>query len=154
MTQQLGLLDLFDPTATDDATAVVEVPPSPPPQRTRPQRQAAPKKTTKRSTRKPVIQVKGKRRTHRWVSVSAEHGRWEHTVTYTVLPLAPGSHTPSEPCSSCGARRFRTYYWVANRHHDERGHPPTSDHHWACARCTSSVPESRVAEYTLPTPEE
>lgn len=123
MTQQLGLLDLFDPTATDDAIAVVEVPPSPPPQRTRPQRQAAPKKTTKRSTRKPVIQVKGKRRTHRWVSVSAEHGRWEHTVTYTVLPLAPGSHTPSEPCSSCGARRFRTYYWVANRHHDERGHP-------------------------------
>ena len=120
MTQQLGLFDAA--AVNDDASTVVGVPPSPPPQRTR---QAAPKKATiEHPTPEHVIaQVKGEQHTHRWVSVSAEHGRREHTVTYTVLPLAPGSHTPSEPCSSCGARRFRTYYWVANRHHDERGHP-------------------------------
>ena len=101
MTQQLGLLGLFDAAAHNTATAVVEAPPSPPPQRSRPQRQATPKKTMNPPT-KSVIQVEGEQRTHRWVSVSAEYGRREHhlhraaTVTggaraYRALPLRESS---------------------------------------------------------------
>ena len=98
----------------------------------------------------PVLpQVTGTQKRYRVLSRGPQH-REQHDVTYTVLPLAPGSWVPSAPCATCGSRTFRTYYWVAARHHDAQGRPaPYRAHHWSCARCQGPLPHSTVAEFTL-----
>lgn len=94
-------------------------------------------------------QVTGTQQRYQMLALGPQH-REQYDVVYTVLPLAPGSWVPTAPCATCGSRTFRTYYWVAARHHDAQGRPaPYHAHQWSCARCQGPLPHSTVAEFTI-----
>lgn len=148
MPKQLGLLN-----SNTAATSVVGARPSPPPQRVASPHPAAPE--AKPPTTEPV-RAEGRTMHFHMESIATKRlggtHKEIHDYDYTVLPLSPAAHVPTEPCP-CGSRRFRTYYWVAERDHcyDDRGQlKPTADHHWACARCTYPLAGSHVAVYTMP----
>ena len=151
MPRQLGLLK-----ANTAASTVVGAPPSPSPQRVDSPHLVAPEAETSASE---PVRAKGRTRHFHLESVATKREggthREIHDYDYTVLPLSPDAYVPTEPCP-CGSRRFHTYYWVAERncHYDDQGRlKPIDDHHWACARCTSPLPGSRIAVHTPPEPE-
>jgi len=124
MLKQLGLLG-----AKTVAPTVVGVRPSPPPQRVE-----SPQSTDPAGEITPVAKpMKDKGRTAHFhmesVATKLKGDTYREIYDYTVLPLSPDAHMPTEPCP-CRSRRFQTYYWVADRdrYYDNQGRlkPPTT----------------------------
>lgn len=98
----------------------------------------------------PVAPVPGAPRSYTYWTTT-ERGIIEYTVQWEVVPAAPGSVFPTQPCPNCGGRTFHTY---VNIEYDAAQRPrPTSPGHWACSQCCVPLPGARVAVYPLP-PEE
>lgn len=94
----------------------------------------------------PVAPAPGEPRSYTYWTTT-ERGTTEHTRRYIVVPAAPGSVFPTEPCRWCGGMTFHTYADIA---YDAALRPyPTHPSLWACSQCCKPLPGRRVAVHTL-----